>query len=188
MSEAAHARSGGASRERLAAVGQNRNPGDLKDAIVALAREGKSYTDIAAETCMSRGTVSGVVYRARKAGLLDPARPMPKREPAARPAAKPAFQPKDERPRPPEQDPAPVAAPPVAPHKPARVHLLSAKDGQCRWPLWGNSAPLSEKFFCGNVVVPGRSYCAHCCRLSSSKDYTAAVDRRLNLKKLARAA
>ena len=54
--------------EKLAAVAQNRNPEIVKDAALALAIEGKSYTQIGIELSISRSVVSGIVYRARRAG------------------------------------------------------------------------------------------------------------------------
>lgn len=72
--------------------------------------------------------------------------------------------------------------------QPAKSHFLDIQEGFCRWPLWQSAAPFSEKFFCGNEVVPGQSYCSHCLGLSINPQHTRDTDRRLNLKKLARAA
>lgn len=54
--------------EKLAASAQNRNPEIVKEAALALAIEGKSYTQIGIELGISRNVVSGIVYRARRAG------------------------------------------------------------------------------------------------------------------------
>lgn len=54
--------------QQLASVAQNRNPEIVGEAALALAIEGKSYTQIGVELCISRSVVSGIVYRARRAG------------------------------------------------------------------------------------------------------------------------
>lgn len=54
--------------QQLAAVAQNRNPEIVKEAVLALAIEGKSYTQIGIELSISRSVVAGIVYRARRAG------------------------------------------------------------------------------------------------------------------------
>lgn len=54
--------------QQLASVAQNRNPEIVREAALALAIEGKSYTQIGVELRISRSVVSGIVYRARRAG------------------------------------------------------------------------------------------------------------------------
>lgn len=50
--------------------------------------------------------------------------------------------------------------------QPARTALLDLRSSNCRWPLWTDATPRSERFFCGNAVVPGGSYCSHCATLA----------------------
>lgn len=44
------------------------------------------------------------------------------------------------------------------------VHLLDARFGQCRTPLWGDRTKpaVDEMLVCGEPTMPGRSYCAAC--------------------------
>ncbi len=39
---------------------------------------------------------------------------------------------------------------------PAPVDILDVKDGDCRFPLWGNKPPY---LFCGNAVEENKIYC-----------------------------
>jgi len=60
--------------------------------------------------------------------------------------------------------PAPAAAEPELPPfvpPPGAVAFLDARFGQCRWPLWPDTArvPMEQKFFCGAPCGP-KSYCA----------------------------
>lgn len=43
------------------------------------------------------------------------------------------------------------------------VHILAAENHHCRFPMWGDDAAFSEKFYCGTPgcdVSGGRPYCA----------------------------
>lgn len=178
--------------EKLAEVAQNRNPEIVKEAVLALAIDRKSYTQIAEALSLTRNVVAGIVYRARKAGDVRlPAIPkgggMTKAEKAAK-AAKPARVAKPEALRfNPRKVPAiyaafgtatpsQVAAIAVARRDererkmtaadadwhPIGLDIMAIRDGLCRWPLWRGEAPISEKFFCGLPVIAGASYCPHC--------------------------
>lgn len=178
--------------EKLAAVAQNRNPGIVKEAVLALAIDRKSYTQIAEELSLTRNVVAGIVYRARKAGdtRLKPASKgggLTKAELVAK-AGKPARVAKPEalrfNPRKVPAiyaafgsvEPAQVAAIAVARRDererkmtaadanwhPVALDIMAIRDGLCRWPLWRGEAPMSEKFFCGLPALTGSSYCPRC--------------------------
>ena len=40
------------------------------------------------------------------------------------------------------------------------VHFLDAKNGQCRYPLWGADKSIGD--VCGEPAEAGRSYCSAC--------------------------
>lgn len=157
-----------ASREKLAAVGTHRNPEHFKIAIVQAALAGKTYGQIAAELGTNKGTVAGVVYRARKAlGRTSP-------------AAVKVAPPKMERYRTRSMKRGVLVETPAEPievWQPSPVHLVEAGPNQCRWPLWKASAPFSEKFVCGNAVEAGKPYCGHCNALSVAPRRTESFDK-----------
>lgn len=159
--------------QQLALVAQNRNPEPMRLAVLDRASAGMSYTDIAAALGVSRGIISGVVYRARKAGMTFPktralGAPKPDKPRASRVAiVKPA--------------PAPQPAPP-ADWFPVRLSIMELRDGVCRWPLWGRSAE-GGKFYCGLPISGGSVYCAHCHALSIAPQATRSLDKRLGIAK-----
>jgi hypothetical protein len=51
-------------------------------------------------------------------------------------------------------------------HKPADIWQLTGST--CRYPLWRDSEPISQKFYCGEVVVEGLPYCDACARVAFS--------------------
>jgi len=58
--------------------------------------------------------------------------------------------------------PSPPVVTELAPPPPAgAIAFLDARFGQCRWPLWSDTArlPLEQKFFCG-APCGAKSYCA----------------------------
>ena len=139
------------SKERLAEVAQNRNPEYLRQIVVSHSDAGLSYLAIAKETGLTKGVVAGIVYRARKAGVaVATTRTFPNKRPARAPApAKPASAPK-----------------PAVAWNPARISLMELRSGLCRWPLWADDPPMSEKFYCGDAAIPDRPYCPHCYSIS----------------------
>lgn len=71
-------------------------------------------------------------------------------------------------------------APALVPHPPARpatspVHILDAKNGQCRYPLWPDyqRVPSSDLMVCGAATGPGKSWCGQCVK----KVYSAAGEQ-----------
>jgi len=162
-----------ASAEHLAAVGTIRNSEATKFAIIQMALSGKSYSEIAKEMGVKRGVVSGVVYRARRALVASPA---PVKAP---PQVERCNARSQKRVRLVE-----IAA--SADWQPRPVHITDARDGQCRWALWGADAPFSEKLVCGLPAKRGQSYCAHCYGLSYDNKFTRDIDRKLGTKHLAR--
>ncbi len=178
--------------EKLAAVAQNRNPEVVKEAALALSIEGKSYTQIGIELGISRSVVSGIVYRARRAGdsRIPPASKgggLTKAELVAKAGkatrvAKPEALRFNPRKVPAiykafgSVEPAQVAAIAVARRDererkmtaadanwhPVALDIMAIRDGLCRWPLWRGETPISEKFFCGLPALTGSSYCPHC--------------------------
>lgn len=156
--------------QQLAAVAQNRNPEPTRQAVLDRAQAGMSYTDIAADLAefgITRGVVSGMVYRARKAGAT-----FPKTRAEAAPKA---DKPKAKR--------APVAKPatvlkivPPANWFPIRLTIMQLRDGVCRWPLWG--AADKDKFYCGLPVSGGSVYCPHCRAASIAPRAKLWLDRR----------
>ncbi len=163
--------------QQLAAVAQNRNPEQVRQAVFARANAGMSYTDIAADLGVSRGIISGIVYRGRKAGMTfpktralgapKPDKPKAKRAPIAKPAS-------------------PLKIVPPANWFPIRLTIMQLRDGVCRWPLWG-AGDKGDKFYCG-LPSSGSVYCDHCRALSISPRATISLDKRLGLSKLRRAA
>ena len=154
--------------ERLAAVAQNRNPAYLRRQIIDSANAGCSYLAIATATGLSKGVVAGIVYRARKQGLvtLEVQR-------APRHTASPIV----------KAPPAPklVAVEPAARSESPGIGIMSLRENTCRWPLWGNHARPDQKLFCGDATQPGRPYCPACHPRSVSAPHIAAgVDRRID--------
>src|SRR6478752_4126328 len=47
-------------------------------------------------------------------------------------------------------------------HKPADIWQLT--NSSCRYPLWRDSEPISQKFYCGGEAVEGLPYCDACAR------------------------
>jgi hypothetical protein len=52
---------------------------------------------------------------------------------------------------------APITLAPNPPRGPADIWQLTGSS--CRYPLWHDSEPIHEKFYCGNKVVEGAVYC-----------------------------
>lgn len=44
---------------------------------------------------------------------------------------------------------------------PGKVHLLAMPSTRCRcsWPTWTDTTPPAERFYCGEAITPGRTYC-----------------------------
>lgn len=143
---------------------KHRNPATL--AVIKRAMAGMSFTEIAEDLGITRNTISGIIYRARHKGMIFPTtRSEPKQD---RPA--PAPRPKDAAPPKPRIVPIRPAKTVLvvdANYRPRRVTIMEVRDGLCRWPLWGNDAPHSERFYCGNESAAGQVYCQHCRALSS---------------------
>lgn len=59
-----------------------------------------------------------------------------------------------------------VVAPPAPPGDRPGVALMDLRERHCRWPMWSFATASAEKRFCGEPVIPGKSYCAHCHTLS----------------------
>lgn len=76
---------------------------------------------------------------------------------------------------------------PAAP-KPRNLSIMQLRDGVCRWPLWDNDTPASQKRYCGADAEPGQVYCAHCAGLSYAPRRTESLDRQLGISKMARPA
>ena len=55
--------------------------------------------------------------------------------------------------------------------KPVKVPLLQVKDGQCRWPMWGED---KNYVVCGNECRPKATYCKVHERQSFRKNYPSA--------------
>lgn len=195
--------------EKLAAAAQNRNPEIVKQAALALAIDGKSYTQIAEELSLTRNVVAGIVYRARKGGDtrlppipkgggLTKAELMAKPKRVAKPEAL-RFNPR----KVPAiyaafgtATPSQVAAIAVsrrdererkmtaadADWHPLALDIMAIRDGLCRWPLWRGEVPIAEKFFCGLPAVGGQAYCPRCVAKSlAPRSEAKAIDRKLNI-------
>lgn len=155
----------------------------VREDIIRRHKAGDTYLMIAFALAVSRSTIAGVIYRAKQKGetfdhaekvAAAPKSPSPQRPVTSKVAA-----------------PAPAAAAVPAPTSEAEsrgISLLDLRDNHCRWPLWGNGGAQSEKRYCGKPARKGQSYCAHCYGLSYSKQFTRDIDRKLNLRRLARAA
>lgn len=137
----------------------------INPAVIERAMAGMSFTEIAEDLGITRNTISGIVYRARHKGMIFPTtRSEP---PSDRPA--PAPRPKDAAP--PKPRVVPIRAPKPLPvvdenYSPQRLTIMEIRDGLCRWPLWGNNATHSERFYCGNPSDGGHVYCGHCRAMS----------------------
>lgn len=49
--------------------------------------------------------------------------------------------------------------------------ILQLNDRTCRWPMWDDETPASEKFYCGTpeaAIGQGRPYCAYHTRISAT--------------------
>lgn len=133
--------------------------------IAALRRmkaEGKSFSEIAEaieapsrSACIGKAHRLGIVGKPAKSGMA--------------PGTKVARLPRVKSTRVPKS-PTVVALveppPPELPPDREGVPFFDIRPGQCRWPLWGRSTPISEKQFCGEPVIPGKSYCPSCRALS----------------------
>lgn len=162
---------------QLAAVAQNRNTEQVRQAVFDRANAGMSYTDIAADLGVSRGIISGIVYRGRKAGMTFPKTRAPSAPKADKPKAK----------RAPAAKPATLLKiVPPANWFPVRLTIMQLRDGVCRWPLW--DAGDKDKFYCGLPATSGSVYCAHCRAVSVAPRATASLDEHLGLSKIRRAA
>lgn len=171
--------------QHLATISRQLHDDSTKLAVIDRAMAGMSYSQISADLEIPRGMVSGIVYRARRAGALFPnqksdAPPPPAKTYARKPRVKAG--PAAPTPR--------VAVKPAAVVTwfPKRLTIMELRETSCRWPTWANNAAFKDKLYCGLETLPGLPYCAHCRALSISAQYTKDVDRRLNLKKLARSA
>jgi len=140
---------------------KHRNP--AVPAVVKRALAGMSFLEISEDLGITRCSVAGIVYRARGKGMVFPT--TRSEEPEDRP--KPAPRPEGAAP------PRPVAVKAPKPrlvvdanYAPQRVTIMELRDGICRWPLWDNDAPPSERFYCGNESDAGHVYCGHCRALS----------------------
>jgi hypothetical protein len=143
---------------------------EQRKAALAAVFAGRSYGDVARSFNVSRNVIAGLVYRAKNLGVV-----APKRERRSSPApkgAKPIFV-------------TSLAKASSSPYEPAKVSIFNLGPQHCRWPLWATDAPATDKFYCGNKVDPGRSYCSHCYGLSYSASFTRDIDRKLGIKHLA---
>lgn len=147
------------SAERLAAVAQNRNPEYLRQQVIDAANAGASYKAIATGTGLTKGVVAGIVYRARKQGLVTlEVRREPRHTAAVIPKPVPAAK--------------LVATPRPSRSASPGISIMKLRDDTCRWPLWGMHARPDQKLYCGDATLPGCSYCAACNALSLPKPST----------------
>lgn len=142
-------------------------------AIVERVKAGESFGLIAKDYGISRNTIAGMIYRARRRGEDIPLDTTKARKSLTPPPAK-KRQPK----------PAAQVLPPQPPYEHVGVAFLDVKEHHCRWPLWGKTTPFVDKLFCGVETPAGQPYCDHCRRLSVAPKHTSDTDRRLNFKRL----
>lgn len=128
-----------------------------------LKAEGMTITKIGLRMGVSRNAVVG---KLKRLGLTDTANSPIRQKPAEVPLKKlPKFTtPKN----------------PVGPG----MHLSTAKNGDCHWPLWKNRQSPNFLMVCGKPVVPGRSYCPDCCRKSEPAEYKWTEERRARMDAL----
>lgn len=134
------------------------------EAVMKLRGRGHSLRMISAELSLSRGCVSGIICRARKAG--DPRGEkhiatvaVTRKAPTSIARTKPRL----------------VVAP-TPPPKPAEIFMPQGHNrvlfldvrlvGQCRFPLWGDNTPFPEKFYCGNPADDSQVYCPTCRKIA----------------------
>lgn len=140
-------------------------PKHLNAAIIDRAHAGMSFSEISEDLGITRNVISGAIYRARRKGVVFP---NTRSEP---PQDRPKPTPRPEGAAPPRLRVVPIRAPKPrlvvdANYAPRRVTIMELRDGICRWPLWDNDAPPSERFYCGNDSDAGHVYCGHCRALS----------------------
>lgn len=160
-------------------------PKHLNAAIIDRAMAGMSFTEIADDLGITRNTISGAVYRARRKGVVFP---NTRSEP---PQDRPKPTPRPEGAAPPRLRVVPIPEPKPrlvsdANYAPKRVTIMELRDGVCRWPLWGNDAAPSDRFYCGNESDAGHVYCGHCRALSVASKPSAPVVRKVfSLRRMA---
>lgn len=153
---------------------KHRNP--AVPAVIKRALAGMSFLEISDDLGITRCTVAGIVYRAREKGMVFPTT----RSEAPEDRPKPAPRPEDAAP------PRAIAVKAPKPrlvvdagYSPKRVTIMELRDGVCRWPLWGNDAQPSERFYCGNESDAGHVYCPHCRALSVGTKPSVHVERKV---------
>lgn len=133
------------------------------DVIRAGVRDGRTYSEIAADLDISRNAVAGAVYRHAK-DVQRPEGTATRRRNAGRRPSKPKAVKPPTPPRPPrvaKAKPLPVEPAPIE----CRVIPFVVASG-CRWPLWSADDPLETKSVCGARCSDGNPYCAGHFRLA----------------------
>jgi hypothetical protein len=138
------------------------------DKIAELPELAKTMTagQIANMWGVTRNTISGKMDRL---GIKRPNKPgRPKREMRSTPFRPTPSPSRFHHPwRPPEptmprQAPTDVAER-VFPHA---ADIWRLTDKSCRYPLWRDGEPISEKMYCGDSAIKGSPYCAACARVA----------------------
>lgn len=153
-------------------------PKHLNAAIIDRANAGMSFSEISEDLGITRNVISGAIYRARRKGVVFP---NTRSEP---PQVRPKPTPRPEDAAPPRLRVVPTRAPKPglvadANYSPKRVSIMELRDGVCRWPLWGNDAQPSERFYCGNESDAGHVYCPRCRALSVGTKPSVPVERKV---------
>lgn len=157
--------------------------GERVERLRALAADGLSASQIAAQMDVTRNAVIGAALRfgiemgrgrrpspapKEPAPHVEPPPPAPKSAPLALVVAAPAITPSSPKLSPAKARPA-LARGPVA--------LVDLTSAQCHFPLWDEAD--EPKFYCGAPVrAPGDSWCAACAKKVFSTAGLAALDRR----------
>lgn len=153
-------------------------PSHINPAVIERALAGMSFLEISEDLGITRCTVAGIIFRARRKGMIFPTT----RSEAPQNRPKPTQRPADAAP--PRLRVVPMRAPkPIAEvdmnYQPKRVTIMELRDGICRWPLWGKDAKPSEHFYCGNESDGSHVYCAHCRSLSVATKPAAPVEKKV---------